>query len=77
MDTDSMVRLKVTSGSSQSGCKRAKAAKARCRCPNPKPGKVDVKYVLVSPEAGRWELLKDDWTENSGEVYYQCVKVCG
>jgi hypothetical protein len=39
-----------------------------------KVGNVSVKYVLVSPEGGRWRLPEKDWQKCKGEIYYQCVE---
>jgi hypothetical protein len=37
-----------------------------------KANSVIVKYVLVSPEGGRWTLPKKNWQSCKGDVYYQC-----
>jgi hypothetical protein len=39
-----------------------------------KPGNVTVKYVLVSPEGGRWKLPEKDWETCEGDVFYQRVE---
>ena len=35
--------------------------------------KVIVRYVLVSPDAGRWKLPETKWESCKGDVYYQCL----
>jgi hypothetical protein len=43
----------------------------KCR----KVNDVIVKYVLVSPEGGRWKLPKESGQSRKGDVCYQCVKL--
>jgi hypothetical protein len=38
-----------------------------------KVNNVIVKYVLVSPEGGRWTLPPKNWPSFKGDVYYHCV----
>jgi hypothetical protein len=57
--------------------KVVEAIKTMPQTKRPKKKKVIVKYVLVSPECGKWTLPKKNWQSCKGDVYYhQLLIVC-
>jgi hypothetical protein len=53
---------------------KTNAKEAMSRTVQREVGNVLVKYVLVSPEGGRWRLSEKDWRTCEGDVYYQRVE---